>query len=70
MKDIGVVEKVIEEAPETLIKFQEFMFSIKNQYSIESLGGFSEWIRRQGMPPKWTHKMWLRKLEEYLQRRV
>jgi len=54
----------------SLIKLEEFLRSIQRKYPIESLGGFSYWIRKQGAPSKWPLTMWERKLQEYLGRKI
>ncbi len=60
---------VPEEKP-SMLTFSEFAGSIRKRHVIETLGGFSYWMQRQGMPPKWPKDMWEAKLEEYLTRKL
>lgn len=59
-----------EEPVPSLVKIEEFLKSISRSYGIESLGGFVNWIKREGAPPKWPFQMWKNKLDEYLGRKI
>jgi hypothetical protein len=57
---------------ETLIKFQEFLFTIQKnkKYPIETIGGFINWMKRQGFPKSYPFSKWKELLDKYVIRKV
>jgi hypothetical protein len=77
--EIEVVVGPVETVPESVeiltesfprVRFNEFLSSLKNSYLIETIGGFVNWMKRNGIPKSLTSVQWKEKLEEYINRKV
>jgi hypothetical protein len=50
--------------------FNEFLNSLKGKYLIETIGGFSNWMKRYGIPKSLNETQWKDKLDEFMNRKV
>ena len=65
-----IYEKEVVSKPPVLISFNEFVGSIRNDYLIETLGGFINWMQKRGIQYKLPHEKWKEQLDTYVNRKV
>lgn len=65
-----VYEKVEVTEPPVLISFNEFIGTVRNDYLVETLGGFINWMQKRGIRYKLPYNRWKEQLDSYVNRKV
>jgi antibiotic biosynthesis monooxygenase (ABM) superfamily enzyme len=63
-------EKRVGEQSGPFMNIQEFIEFVLKEHYIETLGGFYDWMKRNGLPKKLTLPQWRNQLRIFLERRV
>lgn len=61
---------LLEPEVPTFILVDEFLYSIRGNYMIETIGGFVQWIRQKSVPKKLPLSSWKSLFDEYSNRKV